>query len=433
MSRGTGPGLPGSLSRFGAAVVSGAASGLLATGILLLAPPPPAAAQGACVQPGEVIKPVPWHQKLLAPDRVWPLATGAGVKVAVLDSGVDANYPQLTGRVLPGQDFLYAKGGRGDKDCVGHGTAVASLIAAKRSADTGFRGLAPDAIILPGVVSEQESADQQGQSAVTPAEFANAIRWAVGQGAKVINLSLTFKVDYPEVREAVRAAVASDVVVVAAAGNAGRDGNPTPYPAAYDNVIGVGAVDQTGTVLPESGTGTFVDLVAPGDAIVAATPGHGHQAWRGTSFATPLVAATVALVRQYWPTLTAKQVTERLLATASPAPGGAQSARYGRGMVDPYRAVTERLISPAPKVKPTPIVRQVDPAEVERDRRARYQRRTALIVGTAATVIAALGMGGMWIRRRGRLQQWQPFRTALPPPPTEDPGEAPRQLFEEVP
>ncbi len=403
----------------------------LAVAAVLAAAGAPAYAQPGCLPPGQVIAATPWAQKTLAPERVWPLATGVGVVVAVLDSGVDAAHPQLQSHVQPGADFLTDRRRPGTSDCVGHGTAVASLIAAQPADGTGFRGIAPDATILPVTVSEKEGLreDEQGR-ALSPADFAEALRWAVSQGATVVNLSVTFFADYPEVRDAVRFALDSNVVVVAAVGNLGRDANPTPYPAAYDGVIGVGAIDVTGQVLPESGHGPFVGLVAPGDQIVAATPGHGHATWRGTSFATPFVAGVAALVRQYWPTLTARQVAERLYATASPAPGGPGSPYYGHGIIDPYRAVTERLAAGPPRAAPSPVAPGVDPFAVADRAQSQQRWRTALIASGAGGVIAVAVVTMLAVRRSGRRQHWRPTRAQPLRPQPEDMDDGPAELFD---
>ncbi|MBN1173185.1 MAG: type VII secretion-associated serine protease mycosin [Micromonosporaceae bacterium] len=403
---------------------------------VLVGPAAPAAARDACMEPTDVIKPVPWAQKLLMPERVWPLATGAGIKIGVLDSGVDASHVQMSGKVTAGKDYLFDKDGPGNTDCVGHGTAVASIMVAKQSGKTGFRGIAPDATVVPVIVSEKEGEDEQAKdSFVTPSGFADALRWVIAQdGVRVVNLSLAYKEDYPEVRAAVQDALAADVVVVAAVGNFGQESNPTTYPAAYDGVIGVGAIDQNSAVLPSSGKGSFVDLVAPGAAVVAAVPGAGHSEWGGTSFAAPFVAATAALVRQYYPKMTAKGVAARLYATASPAAGGPSSTEYGHGIVDPYRAVAEQLPVSAPaSVKPRPVVRSVDPQLVAKERKSRHDTRIALIVGGVAALVTLLALGVMLVRRWGRGQGWRPARAANPEVPDEDPTGAPARLFDDFP
>ncbi|GAB3818065.1 hypothetical protein GCM10027605_69920 [Micromonospora zhanjiangensis] len=170
----------------------------------------------------------PWAQQRYLPDRLAALATGAGVTVAVIDSGVDQKHPQLRGRVAAGNDFL-DPGGDGTRDCAGHGTGVASIIAAGSTTGTTFHGLAPGARILPVRVSEQQVVDgkESGRTVSAPV-FARSIRWAVDHGADVINLSVVLYQDDPAVRAAVGYAVGRDVVVVAAAGNYHEQGNPTP-------------------------------------------------------------------------------------------------------------------------------------------------------------------------------------------------------------
>lgn len=188
------------------------------------APPTVAALRAApgCPTPPAAVRPVaavPWPQQRYAPERLASLTTGTGVTVAVVDSGVDREHPQLDGRVLDGTDLLDA-GGDGTRDCAGHGTGVASIIAATSRPGVAFRGLAPGARILPVRVSEQQVVDgRESGRTVSAAEFARAIRWAVDHGADVLNLSVVLYVDSPAVRSAVAYAHARDVVVVAAAGN----------------------------------------------------------------------------------------------------------------------------------------------------------------------------------------------------------------------
>jgi membrane-anchored mycosin MYCP len=310
---------------------------VLAAAVILGSPPHASAYAPTCgarspnsPAPGAPTE-TPWAQDRLGTDRLGALATGRGVTVAVIDSGVDRANRTL-GEVLGGGDLL-DKAGDGLLDCVGHGTAVASLI------NGNDHGVAPKATVLSVRVTEQEEVDGStvGRTAGSAA-LATAIRRAVDQGADVMNLSLVSYADNAQVRAAVADAVARDVVIVAAVGNRGDQGNPTPYPASYDGVIGVGAIGLDGRRLPTSQVGTYVDLVAPGAQILAA--GQLHE---GTSFAAPFVAAAAALVREYRPKLTAGQVVARLLATADPTPGEPNSPEYGHGLVNPYRALTDQL------------------------------------------------------------------------------------------
>lgn len=394
---------------------------LLSAGPAVAAPLPPAALRTlpGCdgnEQPPRPSTVVPWAQKRYSPERLAPLATGRGVTVAVMDSGVDKTNPQLRGRVEVGRDYL-VPGLDGSRDCVGHGTGVASIIAAKPTDGMGLRGLAPDVDILPVRVSERRQVDgeERGETA-TPAEFAAAIGWAVQNGADVINLSVTFHRDDPLIRAAIASALENDVVVVAAAGNDFDKGNPRPYPAAYDGVIGVGSIGEDGQISPFSQRGDWVDLVAPGGNVIVATPERGHKIDNGTSFAAPYVAATAALVREYLPNLTAKQVAERLVATADPAGGDRDT--FGAGVLNPYRAVTDT---------PPPAARQVaaglpphrdDPAEVARaQRRSLAQERALWVAGLAGTV-AGLALLLAVVVPRGIRRGWRPADPAHPADPT---------------
>ncbi|MDG4794491.1 type VII secretion-associated serine protease mycosin [Micromonospora sp. WMMD1082] len=384
--------------------------------------------------PGEVNTETPWHQRWLAPQRVWPFSTGAGVRVAVVDSGADSSHPQLAGRVTAGFDALRGAPG-GDVDCVSHGTAVASIIAARRQDGVGFHGLAPDATIVPIRVSERNANDGSGSGdTVTGPVFAQAIRRAVDDGADVINLSVTLYYPDPDVEQAVRYALEKDVVLVAAAGNQHQDGarpDPVPYPAAYQGVIGVGAIDQEGARVQRSQIGPYVDIVAPGGAVVAATRVAGHQVWEGTSFAAPMVSATAALIRAAEPNLSAQDVTRRLLATADPARGEATQG-YGRGVLNPYRAVTERLTTGAPVAQPPlPEVRHDAAAQARAERWAVFGR-LALWIGLAlATVAVGVTVLAMLLPR-GRRTRWRPTRPSAPPPARPDIDE-PEEIFFRVP
>ena len=186
----------------------------------------------------QVIADTPWPQQRYDLRQITPLATGRGITVAVLDSGVDNRHPQLAGRVVPGADLL--DGGDGRLDCVGHGTEVASIIAARGRGGSGLRGLAPDVSILPIRVTELR--DPQAPATArdgTTADLATAIRTAVQRKADVINLSLSVEESTPGLRSAVAEAIDRGIVVVAAVGNGHDRGDPTPYPAAYPGVIGV--------------------------------------------------------------------------------------------------------------------------------------------------------------------------------------------------
>jgi type VII secretion-associated serine protease mycosin len=394
------------------------------------AAPPPAGACSNADPAHAVIAQQPWAQQLLDPKRVWPHSTGAGVLVAVVDSGVDSDHPQLSapGKVLPGRDFFYAGNLPGDYDCVSHGTAVASIIAADPVAGVGFAGIAPGAQILPVRVTDRSLNDGGEPQPIDPDAVGKGIRYAADQGAKVINLSLSGYSDLPAVRDAVSYAESKDALIVAAVGNRQQNAAGTAsFPAGYDGVLGVGSIDIAGARDDSSQIGPYVDLMAPGKGVVAATRVAGHDYWEGTSFAAPFVAGAAALVRAAWPGLTAPQVAQRLIATASLARGGAGSQEYGAGVVDPYRAVTEGLAG-APAVMPAVPPQAIDlAAEREHSWWAQAGAKAELLAGVLVLVLL-LALIFALVARRGRGRRWRAGRSA-PRLITATREEPPEQMF----
>lgn len=225
-----------------------------------------------------------WGLRAVAAPAVWEQSAGASTVVAVLDTGVDGSHPDLAGRVLPGIDMI---GDGAGADPNGHGTHVAGIIAAVANNGIGVAGAAPEARILP--VRVLDSDGYGDHSAI-----ASGIVAAVDYGADVINLSLGGTDTTEILASAVDYATAAGVVVVAAAGNERQMGNGRSYPAAYDNVIGVGAISVDDRSAMFSNTGDYIDIAAPGFAILSTLPG-GYGYLSGTSQAAPYVAAAAAL------------------------------------------------------------------------------------------------------------------------------------------
>jgi membrane-anchored mycosin MYCP len=381
-----------------------------------------------CKDPGTPARTLPWHQQTFDPKRIDSLTGGERVRVAVLDSGVEATHPQLKGRVQPGRDLLFPGGGPGDWDCTGHGTAVASIIAGGGEAGMVFRGYAPGVQVLPLVVSEQDP-DKGEAPAGTADRIAAAVQAAVADKAQVINIAHAVYEDAPALRDAIKQAVASDIVVVASVGSVSPEQaltGRTPYPAGYPGVIGVGAIGPSGERSTSSPAGPWVDLVAPGEQILAAARGGGYAALQGTSFATPFVSAAAALVRARAPGLSAAAVADRLYATADPTQGGGAGQGYGRGIVDAYRAVAEYPASAtAAAVAAVPVYtgEKVDPTR-------RWQIQVALIaaVATVSAVVIATA-AAVWLPR-GRRRRWVPGRAASLPTPV--PTDSNRRLFDDL-
>ncbi len=398
-----------------------AAAALVLAGAFLILPAAPAQARAAaCLRPPApkaTIKDVPYEDRLYDPARLARLATGTGIHVAVIDSGVDAGNPQLAGKVMKGADLLH--GSDGTQDCVGHGTGVAGIIAAGARDGVGFVGLAPGVKIVPVRVSEYE--DPGGDVTGDPGDpgtahdLARAIRWAATTGdAQVINLSLTTSRDgSAEVCAAADDAYRRGVVLVAAAGNvaAGKKApqdESEPFPAGCPHVIGVGAVGPDGTRSAFSRSGPWVDIVAAGYEITTTWPGRGENVQDGTSFATPFVAATAALILQRFPGSTPDAVADRLTATADPAPGGPGDAGYGAGLLNPYRALTE-VVTPAAGGRPAAAVRpSADPSLVALENRRAHARTASLIVAAVGAGLVAVLVLAALILRRGRRRGWRP-------------------------
>ncbi len=384
---------------------------------------PPLRAQTAVVAPQctappepqpEIVE-VPWAQRWFQPDRVWSMSRGSGVVVAVIDTGVDAQHPQLRGsKVREGFDLVTNTTG-GNGDCDSHGTAVTSIVAAQAAPGIGFTGLAPAATILPLRVAERGVAPDDASEAVDPDRLATAVRQAVDGGARVINVSVVFFVDHPAVAAAIRYAQGRGAIVVAAVGNhhdpAAPGPDAVPYPAAYPAVIGVGAIAENGTLVPTSYVGPHVDLVAPGSAVVAAVRGSGHAHWTGTSFAAPFVSAAAALVIAADRGRSGAEVVRLLLATADPPAGG---LGYGHGVVNPYRALTERVVDGQPvTAEPLPATTP-DPAAVAR---SRQWHRTAAVAAIVSVVMVGLALSVAAMvatRRRSRGRPREHIQVSAP-------------------
>jgi membrane-anchored mycosin MYCP len=345
----------------------------------------------------------PWPLRRMRPDLVWPLTTGRGVVVAVIDSGVSNTHPTLAGQVLPGMD-LVAGSGDGTCDEAGHGTLIAGIIAGKTTASSGFHGMAPDAKILPirVLATRDRSFDEE-----LPSRIANAIRLATDRGAGVINLSLT-TAPVQELIDAVNYAIAHNVVVVAAAGNEGGATDQPAYPAAFDGVIAVAGVDENGDHVQTSTPGDYVDIAAPGKNIAGpATQGGGYQLEPdgGTSFAAAYVSGVAALVKSYRPDLTGPQVVDRILRTAD-HPAGGWDRDVGAGVINPYWAVVSVA---ADQQARGPLGQLALPAHPVDPNHALRLAATWTAVGTL--VLTALVFVSVWVVRSGRRRRWRPGRS----------------------
>jgi len=278
----------------------------------------------------------------------WGVSRGQGVTVAVLDTGTDPGTPDLAGSVKAGPDYTIGVNPARYRPPHWHGTYIASLIAGHGSGpgrDAGVLGVAPDATVLSVrvVLDEQEpgfpvySANQRYKNAL-----ARGIRYAVRDGAQVINMSLGAAAGTGPLRQAIGMAISRGVVVIASAGNdAQRSGGFTPYsyPAAYPGVIAVAAVGADGRPASFSDRNSSVVLSAPGVGVVGASPGGGYALASGTSPAAAFVSGVAALIKSRYPGLAPALVRQALVSSAAYRPPGGYQPGTGFGEVDAAAAL----------------------------------------------------------------------------------------------
>jgi thermitase len=313
--------------------------------LVLLAP-------GAALAAADPLRPQQWHLDALEAADAWRHTQGRDVVVAVIDTGVQADHPDLRGRVLEGRDFV--RPGSRPEDENGHGTLVAGLIAAGLDNGEGGAGLAPRSLVLPVRVLD---ADGRG----SPSDVARGIRWATAQGARIINLSLTetpggglnLGLITTEVERAIREAREAGILVVGAAGN--ERARSTPYRAGLPVVV-VGASDRDDEVWADSNRDRRT-LFAPGVEMISTMVGGGYARADGTSFATPLVSAAAALLLALEPSLDVDTLERRLIETARPLGVGVGRLDLARA-IGAARVATRRPPAPAgtatPPVSPSP-------------------------------------------------------------------------------
>ena len=299
-----------------------------------------------------------WALEKIEAEAAWRFSTGRDVTIAVIDSGVDLDHPELAGRVLEGYDFVN-EDTQADDD-YGHGTLVAGVAAAAAHNDRGIAGLAWNAQILPVKVL-----DSQGQG--VSSNLTCAIYWAADEGAEVINVSIISFGPSFGMQSAINYAANEGVLVFSASGNLFEQGNPVTYPAAHDNVIAVGATDKEDAHAWFSSAGSFVDVTAPGVGIYSLFPPT-HDEYRsvnGTSLATPHVAGLAALILSAAPGYSSEEVEAVIQESAVDLGDTGKDDKFGHGRIDasaamsltisslPVHLLLPRVDSPVATVTPT--------------------------------------------------------------------------------
>lgn len=304
-------------------------------------------------QAGAPMNGIPWHVNAAGLAQAHEHNTGlkpdgTPVKVAVIDSGVEADHPTFNGNILPGAD-PYDPGSDAQCDLNGHGTAVAGIIAGGHD-EVGFMGVAPDAQILPFRL--YPVGDEGGNNTEIPKQIAATIETAIEADADIINISIAVLAS-PELEQAVEYAWSQGVLVVAATGNEKKymnneENDLAPkdevyYPANYPKVLAVGATDINGALYADENYGDNMDLIAPGEGIsVPSNSGEGYTgSISGTSFAAPHVAGAAALlIGKYGDEVATPQwITDRLIDTAT-HPADGFNEFQGHGLLNIPKALT---------------------------------------------------------------------------------------------
>jgi membrane-anchored mycosin MYCP len=302
--------------------------------------------------------------------KAWEVSKGANVKVAVIDSGVDGKHPDLKGVLSGGTDVSGAGGPDGQKSIGAkpeHGTLVATMLAGRGHQPAGSTaspspgpgtpvgpdgivGVAPEAQLL-SVSTWLGSANPGGKS--DQDQIPEAVRWAVDNGARVINISLgSTSPEWPQSWDAAFLyAEQKDVVIVAAAGNRVGGNVQVGAPATIPGVLTVAGLDRKGAAsIDSSSQGISIGVAAPAENLIGGMPAGGYAEWAGTSGATPIVAGVAALIRSKWPEMSASQVINRIVSTTKDAGAPGKDPLYGFGVLNAEAALKADV--PETKVNP---------------------------------------------------------------------------------
>jgi thermitase len=285
-----------------------------------------------------------WHLPKIACPQAWVTTTGdASVIIAILDTGVDGEHPDLAANLVAGWNFY--DGNADTSDVHGHGTAVAGAAAAATDNGTGVAGVAWKCRLMPCRVS-----DTQGYA--TTSLIAKALTWSSDQGARVANVSYRVSTSAAVKTAAQYFQDHGGVVTVSS-------GNEAAFESAADNpfLLTVGSTTSSDARSSFSNTGNNLDLVAPGSSILTTTRGGGYGTWSGTSFSAPIAAGAAALVLSANPYLSGAQAAEIVELSADDLGSAGWDTSFGQGRLNAAAAVAAALGgTPAPEPAPTPDV-----------------------------------------------------------------------------
>ena len=292
-----------------------------------------------------------WHLPDIGAPTAWDYATGSGVTIAILDTGVDGTHPDLVSQMVPGWNFYNNSSNTADSN--GHGTAVAGTTAAATNNAAGVASVAGGARIMPVVIADPNAWAYWST-------VAQGITWAADHGARVASLSYQGASASSTIQSAASYLRSKGGVLFVAAGNTGAIDNTAPTSL----MMVVSAIQQGDTLASFSTYGSFVDISAPGNNIISTAMGGGYWNCWGTSFATPIVAATAALILSERPDFTPSQVDATLESTAKDLGAPGYDVYYGYGNVNAAAALQYAAsvpLAPAPDTM-APTVAVTSPA-----------------------------------------------------------------------
>ncbi|MDX3531125.1 S8 family serine peptidase [Streptomyces sp. ID05-39B] len=278
-------------------------------------------------------------------DEMWKVSTGKGVKVAVVDTGVNPDTPSLKGQVLVGE-VPRTVGYKATEDYDGHGTSMAELIAGT-GAQGSLKGLAPGAKIVPFRIGMKDMKDEREKEKAPP--LPEVIREIADSDVKIISMSFGEYIERSDVQAAIRYAQSKGKLMVAGTGNDAEGQNRIGFPAAYPYVVGVAASDEKGTVGKFSEYGNYVDLASPGLNVPTWCDNtfRSYCTGQGTSQATAIASASAALIWSAHPDWTANQVLASLIETAGRDWAKDDPSTYlGYGLIRPRKVLEDSNFNP---------------------------------------------------------------------------------------
>ena len=268
-----------------------------------------------------------YYLKQIKSTTAWATTVGREISVAILDTGVDINHPDLAGKIPYGVSIDTLD----QTDLIGHGTQVAGIIAANTNNYKGIAGIAWNAKIIPIRITNDD-----GEASIST--VISALEKAYENGVKIVQISLGTNEYSKFLEDAIKSAQNRGILIVSTAGNSGI--NEIRYPAAFDGVIGVGAVDRENKIESYSTVGNHVTLVAPGSSIFTTSPNSNYVAVSGTSFAAPQVTGAATLVWSIAPQLSPEEVREILIQSADELGEEGNDIVYGYGLINIEAAVS---------------------------------------------------------------------------------------------